>query len=103
MDDDKTISPTTYKVVIADTEYDFERPDLELIERMILISHMNADPMVTLEACTKWLSVAAGAETWAAIMRRFMAGEVTAADLLASMSDLVTAWTTTEGSTANAA
>ena len=103
MDDDQTISPTTYKVVIADTEYDFERPDLELIERMILISHMNADSGVILEACTKWLSVAAGPTTWTAIMRRFAAGEVSVVDLLKSMNDLVTVWTATKESTVDAA
>jgi len=103
MDDDKTISPTTYKVVIADIEYNFARPDPELIERMILVSHMNADTTIILEACTKWLSVAAGPTTWAAIMRRFVAGEIAADDLLASMSDLITVWVKKEGSTADAA
>ena len=103
MDDDKTIGTTTYKVVIADTEYDFNRPDLELIERMILVSHMNVGELITLEACTKWLADAAGPATWGAIMHRFIAGEVTAQDLLNSMNDLITQWTTSRDSTADAA
>lgn len=102
MDDDKTIDSTTYTVVIADTEYEFARPDPELIGRMILINHMNADLMVTLEACTKWLSVAAGSVTWSQIMRRFMSGEVTADHLLKAMTDLINLWTA-EGSAADAA
>jgi hypothetical protein len=103
MDDDKTIDTATYKVAIGDIEYDFSRPDPDLLGRMILVSHMNADVMVTLEACTKWLAVAAGTATWAQIMRRFMAGEVTAEDLIKAMSDIVSLWAASEGSTADAA
>ncbi|MFD3535243.1 hypothetical protein [Streptomyces sp. NPDC058664] len=103
MDETKTIEEATYKVVIAGTEYEFAKPDPQLVERMILVRHMNADGFVVLEACTKWLSVAAGKETWAVIMRRFMNGEITAQDLLTSMNDLLTAWTDTEDPTANAA
>lgn len=93
MDDDKTIAPATYKVTIAGTEYDFDQPDPQLIERMILIGHMNADTFVTLEACTKWFSVAAGPETWAQIMRRFLAGEINAENLLDAIKDLTDAMT----------
>lgn len=96
MDDTKTIDESSYPVTIAGTEYLFSRPEPELIERMILISHMNADSFVTLEACTKWLSVAAGPENWSAIMRRFMAGEVGAQDLLDGMGELLTKWTATK-------
>jgi hypothetical protein len=103
MDDTKTITPTTYKVSIGDTEYEFGQPDPELIERMILVSHMNASVMVTLEACTKWLSVAAGPTTWAAIMRQFMDGKITAEDLIKSMLDLVTQWTAPKESAVDAA
>lgn len=103
MDETKTIKAATYKVVIADEEYEFGQPDPELVQRMILIRHMNADAFVTLEACTKWLSAAAGPTTWAVIMRRFMNGEITAQHLLTSMNDLLTAWTDTEDSTADAA
>ncbi|MZE53820.1 hypothetical protein GTY86_35545 [Streptomyces sp. SID5770] len=88
MDDTKTIAEPTYKVTIAGAEYEFDQPDAKLIERMILISHMNADTFVTLEACTKWFSVAAGPETWATIMRRFLADEITVQDLLTAINDL---------------
>lgn len=103
MDDDKTIDTVTYKVVIGDTEYSFGRPDPELIQRMVLISHMNADTFVILEACTKWLAVAAGPTTWAAIMRQFMAGDIDASDLLKSMLELIKLWNASEESTADAA
>lgn len=103
MDDDKTIDTATYKVVIGDTEYDFGRPDPELIQRMILIGHMNADTFVILEACTKWLAVAAGPDTWSAIMRQFMEGNITADDLLKSMFELLKLWNASEESTADAA
>jgi hypothetical protein len=91
MDETKTIDTATYKVSIAGTEYQFDQPDPQLIERMILISHMNADTFVTLEACTKWFSVAAGPETWAKIMRRFLAGEINAQDLLNAINNLTEA------------
>jgi hypothetical protein len=103
MDDTKTITPTTYTVAVGDTEYEFGRPDPELIQRMIIISHMNADTAVILEACTKWLSVAAGPTVWAAIMRQFLNGNITADDLVKTMIDLITCWTTSEEPTANAA
>lgn len=93
MDDTKTIEDPTYKVTIAGDEYAFAKPDPKLIERMILISHMNADTFVTLEACTKWFSVAAGPETWAKIMRRFLAGEINAQDLITAIHDLTAALT----------
>jgi hypothetical protein len=102
MDDTKTIAPTTYVVKVGETEYTFGVPDLELIERMILVSHMNADNLVTLEACTKWLSAAAGPVVWAEIMREFMAGTIKADDLLKAMTDLVTKWATPEESPADA-
>ncbi|MFJ8301601.1 hypothetical protein ACIQ9R_37630 [Streptomyces sp. NPDC094447] len=88
MDDDKTIDEPTYTVTIAGEDYQFQQPDPELIERMILISHMNADHLVTLEACTKWFSVAAGPETWAVIMRRFLAGDIKAQDLIDGIKTL---------------
>jgi len=91
MDDDKTIEAPTYKVTIAGAEYNFDQPDPQLIERMIMISHMNADNFVTLEACTKWFSVAAGPETWATIMRRFLDGEINAQDLITAIKDLTDA------------
>lgn len=103
MDDDKTITPTTYKLTIAGQEYEFGEPKPELLERMILISHMNAGSLLTLEALTKWLSVAAGPAVWQAIMRRFIVGEVAANDMLKAMEDLVTAVAGKQGSTADAA
>lgn len=94
MDDTKTIDESTYTVAIAGTDYTFGLPDPELIERMILVTHMNADEMVIMEACTKWLSAAAGRKTWSVIMRRLMAGEVTAQHIMDAMKDLMTQWTT---------
>ncbi|MFC8583454.1 hypothetical protein ACFUGD_02590 [Streptomyces sp. NPDC057217] len=91
MDDTKMIENPTYKVTIAGAEYEFDHPDAKLIERMILISHMNADVLTTLEACTKWFSVAAGPKTWATIMRRFLADEITVQDLLTAINDLTEA------------
>lgn len=91
MDDTKTIDKDNYPVTIGGVEYEFARPDPKLIERMILISHMNADQYVTLEACTKWLSVAAGTETWSKLMRRFLNGDIDAQDLLTAIKDLTDA------------
>lgn len=102
MDDDKTIDAATYKVTIAGAEYEFAQPDPKLIERMILISHMNADTFVTLEACTKWFSVAAGPETWATIMRRFLAGEIGAQDLIDAIKDLAEGMALAKGLAADA-
>ncbi|TXS16340.1 hypothetical protein EAO70_12950 [Streptomyces sp. adm13(2018)] len=102
MDDDKTIDEPTYTVTIAGTEYQFAQPDPKLIERMILISHMNADTLTTLEACTKWFSVAAGRTVWAAIMRRFLNDEISVQDLLTAIKDLTDSMAISEGLTADA-
>ncbi|MGW8357404.1 hypothetical protein [Streptomyces wedmorensis] len=101
MDDDKTITPTTYRLTIAGQEYEFGEPEPELLERMIMVFHMNAGPLLTVEAITKWLADAAGPTVWQAITRRFIAGEVTANDMLKAMEDLVVA--VKQDSTADAA
>lgn len=91
MDDTKTIDAATYKLTIAGEEYDFGQPEPELLERMILISHMNAGKDLLLEAETKWIASAAGPETWRIIMKRFVNGEVGIQDLVTAMSDLAKA------------
>lgn len=88
MDDDTTIEKVTYKLTIAGEEYEFGQPDPELLGRMILISHMNAGSLLTLDAITKWLASAAGPVTWQRIMRRFITEEISAQDLLTAMDDL---------------
>lgn len=88
MDDDKTIDTASYKLSIAGEEYEFGQPDPELLERMVLISHMNAGGLLTLEAVTKWLASAAGPVVWQAIMKRFLDGAVTAQDLMDAMGEL---------------
>ena len=89
MDDDKTIEKTTYKLTIAGKKYEFGEPDLELLNRMVMIQHMNAGPLLIMEATTKWLAAAAGPAVWADIMKRFTNGEVTIDDLMKALGKLV--------------
>lgn len=89
MDDDKTIEKTTYKLTIADKEYEFGEPDPELLERMVLVNHMNAGGLLTMEAVTKWLASAAGPAVWAEVMKRFVNGEVTVDHLMSALNELV--------------
>jgi hypothetical protein len=89
MDDDKTIDTATHKLTIAGEEYEFGQPEPELLARMILISHMNAGELLTIEALTKWLATAAGPVVWGAIMKRFMNGDVDVEDLMKAMGELV--------------
>ena len=89
MDDDKTISKATYRVTIAGEEYEFGEPDPELLQRMVLVNHMNAGLFMTLESVTKWMASAAGPVVWGTIMRRFLNDEVDAQDLMTAMSELV--------------
>jgi hypothetical protein len=89
MDDTKTIDAATYRLTIAGEEYEFGQPDPTFFERLVLISHMNAGGLLTIEALTKWLSSAAGPTVWGAIMKRFIDGSVTVQDLMKAMGDLI--------------
>ena len=102
MDDTKTID-ITYKLTISDTEYEFGRPDPDLLGKMILVSHMNAGELLTLEAITKWLASAAGPVVWQAIMKRFIDGEVTAENLMSAMKELAQMIAKNPGAAADAA
>jgi hypothetical protein len=89
MDDDKTIDTATYKLTIADEEYEFGEPDAELFKRMVLIKHMSAGGLLTMEAITKWLASAAGPTVWAQIMQRFLDGDVTIEHLMETLKEFV--------------
>lgn len=91
MDDTKSSGVASYRLTIAGQEYDFGPPDRELYERMVLVSSMNVDELLALDAVTQWLASSAGPATWRAIMRRFVHGEVQAADMLKAMEDLAQA------------
>lgn len=103
MDDTKAIDTATHKLTIAGTEYEFGQPDPELLERMVLINHMNAGGLLTVEALTKWLASAAGPVVWQAIMKRFIHGEVTVQDLMGAMGELAEAVTGKQDQTSDAA
>lgn len=103
MDDTKAIDAATYKLTIAGDEYEFGQPDPELLGRMVLINHMNAGGFLTLEAVTKWLASGAGERVWAAIMKRFLDGTVSAQDLITAMNELVTLVVEKQGATSDAA
>lgn len=89
MDDDKTIESTTYALTIADKEYEFGEPDPEIFQRMVLIKHMNANGLITMEAITKWLASAAGPTVWSQIMQRFVDGDVTIEHLMDALKEFV--------------
>lgn len=91
MDDTKTIDAASFPVTIGGVEYRFDRPDPKLIEKMLLISNMNADRFVTLQACTKWFSVAAGREQWSDLMGRFLNDDIQVQDFLTAIQDLAAA------------
>lgn len=103
MDDNKTIDAASYRLTIAGEEYEFGQPEPELLERMVLISHMNAGELLTVEALTKWLASAAGPVVWGAIMKRFIGGDVTIQDLLKAMGDLVDLFVGKRDATSDAA
>ncbi|MEU7074739.1 hypothetical protein AB0B30_32470 [Streptomyces narbonensis] len=103
MDDTNAIDGATYKVTISGTEYEFGQPDPKLLTQMVLVSHMNAGELLTLEAVTKWLASAAGPKAWHAIMKRFMDGDITAQDLMDAMKELVQAVVGKSGTAEDAA
>lgn len=103
MDDTKTITPTTHLVTIGGEEYEFGSGDTQLLERLILVFHMNAGTTLTLEAATLWLADAAGPTTWQAIMKRFVSGEVTVNDLMEAMKGIAASIVAAGGSAADAA
>lgn len=103
MDDTKTIDTASYRLTIAGKEYEFGQPEPELLERMVLISHMNAGELLTVEALTKWLASAAGPAVWGAIMKRFISGDVTIQDLLKAMGDLADLFAGKRDATSDAA
>lgn len=103
MDDTKTIDTATYRLTIAGEEYEFGQPDPELLARMVLVGHMNAGELLTMEAITKWLAAAAGPKVWQVIMRRFIDGSISAQDLVTAMYELVKLVVGKQGSTADAA
>ncbi|MDF2711481.1 MAG: hypothetical protein K0R62_7133 [Nonomuraea muscovyensis] len=103
MDDTKTITPTTHRVTLGGEEYEFGQGTTELLERLILISHMNAGATLTLEAATLWLADAAGPTVWQAIMKRFITGEITVNDLMEAMKGIVASIVAAENSAADAA
>ena len=103
MDDTKTITPTTHLVTIGGEEYEFGNGDTQLLERLVLVSHMNAGATLTLEAATLWLADAAGPVAWQAIMKRFVSGKVTVNDLMEAMQGIAKAIVAAGGSAADAA